>query len=88
MVKDKIQPTKLAVDANSHKGSVYSQVVGISVTDIDVTLEFVYVNPRDNTKGDVVARVTLPKTSGEDLANKILSTLKLHEENKGGKKSD
>ena len=49
-------PQKTVVNVNTYVGSVYSQLVGVTVTDIDVTLEFVFINPRDNTKGQVVSR--------------------------------
>ncbi len=83
---DKTEPIGLKVNAGTFKGSAYSQVVGITVTDIDITLEFVYVNPRDKTQGEVISRVTLPRKSGEELAQKILTTVQAHEKNKGGKK--
>jgi len=71
-------------------GSLYSQVVGISVTDTDLTLEFVFVNPRPNTQGQkdgqVVARVTLPINSGLGLANVIQETISQHIKKRSGKK--
>ena len=69
-------------------GSKYSQVVGVIVTDNDITLEFAYINPRNKTEGQVVARVTLPLNVGEDLAKKILSTKLIHEKRKNGKQND
>lgn len=71
------------VNAGSFRGSSYSQVIGVTVTDVDVTLEFVYVNPRSKTQGEVVARVTLPRQSGEDLAKSILETIERHEKKEG-----
>jgi len=84
---DKTEPVGLKVNAGTFRGSTYSQIVGITVTDIDITLEFVYVNPRDKTQGEVVSRVTLPRKSGEELAQKIIATVQAHEKNKGGKKN-
>jgi|GEM_PF-2564792 len=40
----------LVVNSNSILGTTYSQLVGVTVTDIDVTLEFVFINPRNNMK--------------------------------------
>lgn len=82
MAAPKPQVEPLVVNANTFVGSTYSQVVGITVTDVDMTLDFVYVNPRDKTKGQVVARVTLPRSAGEELAKAITATIKQHEENK------
>lgn len=82
MATPKPQVEPLVVNANTFVGSTYSQVVGITVTDVDMTLDFVYVNPRDKTKGQVVARVTLPRGAGEELAKAITDTIKQHEENK------
>ena len=70
-------------------GSVYSQLVGVTVTDFELTLEFIYVNPRpDPTQGKighVVARVTLPQKAAEGLAQIIVDTIKQHEKKKGKK---
>ena len=74
---------------NTVIGSVYSQLVGVTVTDTELTLEFVYLNPRPDVKekeGQVVARVTLPRKAAEGLAQIIVNTVKQHEEKKGSKK--
>jgi len=75
---------KTLVNAGTIVGSQYSQLVGISVTDIDITLEFVFVNPRDKTSGQVVSRVTLPLVIGINLAETILMTAKVHDKRKKG----
>ncbi len=75
---------KTAIDARTVVGSQYSQLVGISVTDIVITLEFVFINPRDKTTGQVVSRVTLPLNTGIDLAESILMTAKVHDKKKKG----
>lgn len=77
-------PITVDVKANTVVGSVYSQAVTVTVTDVDLTLEFVYINPRAKTEGQVVARVTLPLKSGENLAKVILETIKQHEDKKRG----
>lgn len=83
MINEK-KPQKIIVDTHTVVGSQHSQLIGVSVTDIDITLEFVYINPRDNTKGQVVSRITLPLNVGIDLANTILMTTKIHENKKKG----
>ncbi len=93
MVKDenKFGPEKVVnVKTDKVVGSLYSQVVGISVTDTDLTLEFVFVNPRPNAQGnkegEVVSRVTLPINSGLGLANVIQETISQHIKKRSGKK--
>lgn len=75
----KAQPVGVKVKSNTVVGSLYSQIVSVTVTDIDITLEFVYINPRAKTEGEVVSRVTLPRKSGEGLAKTILDTVTVHE---------
>jgi hypothetical protein len=74
--------TKLNVKTGTYVGSTYSQVVGVTVTDTDVTLEFVYVNPRSK-EGEVVSRITMPMLAGEGLAKAINDTIAQHIKNKG-----
>lgn len=75
----------LVVKTNTVIGTQYSQFVGMTVTDFELTLEFVYINPRDETKGEVVSRVTLPVNSAEKLSKTILKTVKQHKNKKKGK---
>lgn len=75
------------ISSNTFTGSRYAQFVGVTVTDIDVTLEFVFINPRDNTKGQVVSRVTLPRKVGESLAETIFTVMKMHDKKKEGNKN-
>lgn len=70
----------LIVDTSKYKGSQYSQVVGVTVTEIDTTLEFVYINPIIKNKGEVVSRITLPTSVAHSLAEKISSTILLNEQ--------
>lgn len=74
----------VTINASTFVGSVYSQIVGISVTDNDLTLEFVFVNPRNNKEGQVVSRVTLPINAGLGLANVIQQTINEHIKRKRG----
>lgn len=76
------------INSGSVTGSTYAQLVNVSVTDIDVTLEFAFINPRDPSTGQVVARVTLPRVAGLELANVINMASKMHENKKGGKQND
>lgn len=87
-IKQKEQPQPITVKTNTFLGSLYSQIVGVSITDVDVTLEFVYKNPRQEIKeAQVVSRVTLPRQAGEELAKTILNTIKIHEAKKKGEKN-
>ncbi|PIS14062.1 hypothetical protein COT65_00845 [Candidatus Shapirobacteria bacterium CG09_land_8_20_14_0_10_47_13] len=86
MIKNtKTNPLAVNVKTGTVIGSVYSQLVGVTVTDVDLTLEFVYVNPRATTEGQVVARVTLLRAVGERLAKAIGETVLQHEAKKKGK---
>lgn len=76
------------INAGSIIGSAYAQLVNVSVTNVDVTLEFAFINPRDPSTGQVVARVTMPKAAGLELANIIHMASKMYENKKGGKKND
>lgn len=87
-MNDKKDIQEIAINASAIIGSTYSQLVGVTVTDVDITLEFVYLNQRDRTKGQVVSRVTLPRNVGADLANTILTTLGVHDKKKKGKNND
>lgn len=87
MATEEKKQQDLFVNAGTFVGSRYSQIVSVTVTDVDITLEFVYVNPREKTKGQVVARVTMPRSSGEDLAKTILNTIKMHEMQRKGHKN-
>lgn len=83
----KTQPETLIVKAGTTLGSTYAQIVGVSVTDVDITLEFVYKNPRAEIKeAQVVSRVTLPRPVGKELADTIINTIKVHETKKKGER--
>lgn len=74
--------SKVNINTGTIIGSQYSQLVGISVTDTDITIEFVFVNPRKNLQGEndgqVVARVTLPINASLTLANAIQEAVNQH----------
>jgi len=67
---------------NSFIGSQYSQMIGVTVSDSEVTLEFVYLNPRLKTEGEVVSRITMQRISAIKLADQITQTIKMHEQKK------
>ena len=73
------KPKEIKVNPNTIIGSAVSQLVGVTVTNIDVTLEFVYLNPRNQQEGNVISRITLPKNVATDLANTINVTIKKHD---------
>lgn len=81
------QKKPLKVRSNTITGTAYSQLVSVTITDTDLTLEFVYINPRtteeDVLHGDVVARVTLPIEAARDLPELIKTTLSRHFDKKG-----
>lgn len=83
------QQKPVKVRANTFTGTVYSQLVSVTITDNDLTLEFVYINPRSMTEGtealegEVVARVTLPLEAAKGLPETIRETLTKHFEKKG-----
>lgn len=84
----KAKPQKTIINTGTVVGSTYAQLANVTVTDIDITLEFAFIHPRDKTMGQVVARVTLPRQVGEELAKIILTTAQMYEKRKGGKKDD
>lgn len=81
------QERPVIIRSNTVTGTVYSQLVGVTITDTDLTLEFVYVNPRLNkdgaSEGEVVARVTLPIEAAKGLPEIIKETLAKHFDKKG-----
>jgi|GEM_PF-4784397 len=76
------KPEEIKINPNTTVGSLYSQFVGITVTDTEVTLEFVYINPRTKNEGQVIARITLPRKTAESLSNAITTTVRTHENKK------
>lgn len=87
MAEEKKEQKQLRVNAGTVIGSQYAQIVGVTVTDTEITLEFVFKHPREDVdEAQVVSRVTLPRPAGEDLASAITNTIKLHESKKKGGK--
>lgn len=75
----------IEINTKTTIGTAYSQVASVTVSNIDITIEFAYVNPR-NKRGEVVARVTMPRIAGESLAKVIANTVEQHESLKKRKK--
>lgn len=86
MAEEKKIPQQTVINAGTIVGSVYAQLVNVSVTDIDITLEFAFINPRDPSTGQVVSRVTLPKVVALQMADLILAANNVHEKKKGASK--
>ena len=84
MATENGKKTNLNVQAGALIGSTYSQVISFTISDVDATFEFVYVNPQSPTQGQSVARVTTPRSTAEELAKIITETIKKHEDNKKG----
>lgn len=79
------QNINITVHTNTFIGSQYAQIVGVIVTDTDITLEFVYKNPRNEIKeAQVVSRITMPKNAAYGLAETIFKTRQQHEAKKKG----
>lgn len=78
---------QLVIKSGTVIGTLYSQFVGVTITDIDLTLEFVYINPRPDeenvSQGVVVSRVTLPIEAAKGLSDIITKTLTQHFDKKG-----
>lgn len=85
-MEEQKSPQNINVHTNTFVGSQYAQIVGVVVTDVDITLEFIYKNPRQEIKeAQVVSRVTLPKEAALGLAETIFKTKQQHEAKKKGK---
>lgn len=84
MVDDKLKerPNALEVNTSTIIGSQFAQVVGVSVTDTEVTLDFIYVHPQSKGKGQTVSRITIPLAAAAGLSKVISETLQKHESNK------
>lgn len=88
MAEEKKTLQELIVNTGTVIGSNYAQIARVTVSNTEVTIEFAYVHPSDITKGQSVARITMPVKSAHDLAETILSVEKIHEKRKEGKKND
>ena len=88
MAEKNKNPQELIVNTSTVIGSTYSQIARVTVSNVEVTIEFAYVHPADITHGQSVARITMPVKSAHELAETILQTEKIHEKRKEGKRDD
>lgn len=81
-----LQQPQLNINMNSVIGSKYSQFTIVTVSNIDITINFAFIHPNNPMQGEIVARITLPRPVGEDLARNILTTAKMQNEQTKEKK--
>jgi hypothetical protein len=80
------QQQGISVNLNTYIGSQYAQIVGVTVTDTEITLEFVYKHPRGDLRlAQVVSRITLPREAAYGLAETIYRVKQQYEAKKRGK---
>ena len=53
---------------NSLRAGNYANFVNMSVTQSEVVLDFIFINPNDNPKGTLASRVVLPRDMAQQLA--------------------
>ena len=74
---------EVKVNPTAYRGSTFSQATSITVTDNDITLDFIYIHPNMTvTEGHIVSRVTMPTHSALEMIRSMQETLKKHAENK------
>lgn len=84
MAEQQVQK-QITVHTTTVLGSQYAQIVGVVITDNDITLEFIYKHPREEIReAQVVSRVTMPKDAAYGLAETIFKTRQQHETKKKG----
>ncbi len=88
MAEKKIENPSVSINTNTVIGSTYAQIARVTVTDIDITIEFAFVHPAEGTSGQSVARITMPLMAGVDLGQTILTLAKVSNNRKEGKKND
>jgi hypothetical protein len=69
-------------------GSSYAQVARVTVSKLEITIEFAYIHPVDPTQGQSIARITMPVAAGIELGEMIVATKKLHDKRMEGQKND
>ena len=80
-------PQDVIINTGTIVGSSYAQLSRITVSDIDITIEFAYIHPSDPTQGQSVARITMPIAAAVSLGETIIATKKIHEKRKEGKQN-
>lgn len=66
---------QIKVKSGTFIGAAYAQLVSVTVTDMDLMLEFVFINPRSGDEGEVVSRVILPLEAARGLSETINNVL-------------
>jgi len=82
------QSQNIVINAGTVIGSKYAQAFRVTVSNRELTIEFAYIHPADPTQGQSVARITMPIEAGLKLGESIITTQKVHEKRKEGKKND
>lgn len=73
-------PQNIVIQTNTFIGSQYAHIVGIVVNDNEITIEFIYKNPREEVKeAQVVSRVTMPRDAAYGLAQAIYNARQQYE---------
>lgn len=86
MAEEKTQQDVI-INTGTVIGSTYAQVSRVTVSDIEITIEFAYIHPADPTQGQSVARITMPIIAAVSLGETIIATKKIHEKRKEGKQN-
>jgi hypothetical protein len=68
------------------RGGIYSNTVSVTVTNNEVTINFIYVNPTDDPQGTLVSRVVISPEFADNLSTILKSTLEQHKKKAGEKK--
>lgn len=76
---------ELEVNHETVLGAQYAQVVTVTVTDLEATFEFIYVNPVSK-KGIAVSRITMAAHAAEEFAKLVSNTIEQHREKNKEKK--
>jgi hypothetical protein len=81
---EKKPPQDVIINSGTVVGSAYAQVSRVTVSDIDITIEFAYIHPADPTQGQTVARITMPIAGAVSLGETIIAVKKMFDKRKEG----
>lgn len=81
-MEEKKEGTTVNVNSSAFVGSQFAQMVGVGVTDTDVTFDFVFISALTPKQGQVVSRVTVSREVAKSLSESISSTIKKHDDSK------
>ena len=83
MEEPKPQQTNIDVVVPADKrAALYANYINMDTSDNEITIDFIYVNRRDNPKGTLVSRVVLPIAMLEKMTDGFVQVLEV----KGRKK--